>query len=344
MIRNNWSKNEKTLENLVQSIGDLVIVIDETTTTILAINEEVVRKTGLYKEELIGRPIRESQTPYLTLLPLEKAAYDYQPIKYAVPQADGSRIVMETRITSGSWNGKKAYFCLCRDISSTMLAQEEIRLSEERLNAIFLTCPIGIILFDPDDTMIQINPAAVSMFGIIDPLDLVRYSYKDDPNIPDSIKKRIENREAFTAEMTYDISRIRSFYNSRTTGSDTLQIRIMVTPVTFSVSGMRDGFYILIEDITARHQIESELRRMTQKLARIMDASNDGFFFYQVHNETLTISHRLNQMLGLSLDREEYPPFLNSSGLFMMMTGICYNLSLRHFHRGCMRRYRMSSG
>ncbi len=300
-------EERKNLENLVQSIGDLVIVIDETTTTILAINEEVVRKTGLYKEELIGRPIRESQTPYLTLLPLEKAAYDYQPIKYAVPQADGSRIVMETRITSGSWNGKKAYFCLCRDISSTMLAQEEIRLSEERLNAIFLTCPIGIILFDPDDTMIQINPAAVSMFGIIDPLDLVRYSYKDDPNIPDSIKKRIENREAFTAEMTYDISRIRSVHNSRTTGSDTLQIRIMVTPVTFSVSGMRDGFYILIEDITARHQIESELRRMTQKLARIMDASNDGFFFYQVHNETLTISPRLNQMLGLSLDREEYP-------------------------------------
>lgn len=155
--------------------------------------------------------------------------------------------------------------------------------------------------------MIQINPAVVSMFGILDPLDLVRYSYKDDPNIPDSIKKRIENREAFTAEMTYDISRIRSVHNFRTTGSDILHIRIMVTPVTFSVSGMRDGFYILIEDITARHQIESELRRMTQKLARIMDASNDGFFFYQVHNETITISPRLNQMLGLSRIRRNIP-------------------------------------
>lgn len=300
-------EERKNLENLVQSIGDLVIVIDETTTSILAINEEVVRKTGLFKEELIGRPIRESKTAYLTLLPLEKAAHDYQPIKYAVPQADGSRIVMETRITSGSWNGKRAYFCLCRDISSTMLAQEEIRLSEERLNAIFLTCPIGIILFDPDDTMIQINPAAVSMFGIMDPLDLVRYSYKDDPNIPDSIKKRIENREAFTTEMTYDMSRIRSVQNFRTTGSDILHIRIMVTPVTFSVAGMRDGFYILIEDITTRHQIESELRRLTQKLARIMDASNDGFFLYQVHDGTINLSPRLNQMLGLSLNREEYP-------------------------------------
>lgn len=301
------NEERRNLENLVQSIGDLVIVVDAATTTILAVNEEVSRKTGLFKEELIGRQIRECNTAYLTLLPLEKAVNDNQPVKYAVPRPDGSRTIMETRITSGSWNGKSAYFCLCRDITSQMLAQEEIRVSEERLNAIFVTCPIGIILFDPDDTIIQINPAAVSMFGIVDPLGLIRYNYRDDPNIPDPIKKKIENREAFTAEMTYDVSRAGFGGAFRSTGSDMLYIRIMVTPVTFSVSGMRDGYYILIEDITARHHIESELRQLTQKLARIMDASNDGFFLYQVQDNTITISPRLIQMLGLPMDREEYP-------------------------------------
>ncbi|HOL41153.1 MAG TPA: PAS domain S-box protein, partial [Methanospirillum sp.] len=84
----------------------------------LAVNEEVSRKTGLYKEELIGRQVCESNTAYLTYLPLEKAAYDNQPVKYAVPQPDGSRTIMETRVTSGSWNGKSAFFCLCRDVTS----------------------------------------------------------------------------------------------------------------------------------------------------------------------------------------------------------------------------------
>ncbi|WP_373839162.1 PAS domain S-box protein [Methanospirillum sp.] len=300
-------EERKNLENLVQSIKDLAFVIDEATTTILAINEEVIIKTGLCKENLIGRTISESKTPYLTYLPLKKAVNELQPVKYVIPQADGSKIIMETQITSGTWNGKKAYFCMCRDISSMMLAQEEIRQSEERLNAIFLTCPIGIILFDPDDTIIQINPAALNMFGIMDPLDLARYSYMDDPNISDLTKKKIQNREIFTTKMSYDVSKIRSSQYYQQAGPNLIHIKVMMVPVTFSVPRMNEGYYVLIEDITAQHHIESELRRLTQKLNRIMDASDDGFFFYHLPDDTISLSPRLIRMLGLSMNREVYP-------------------------------------
>jgi len=303
--QNQLVQERKNLENLVQSIGDMVLVIEANTYQILAINEEVLRKTGLYKEDLIGRPIKKSNSPYINSLPLEKVFHDSQSIKYPVMHVDGSRVIMEARITKGLWNGKEAYFCLCRDISSEIFTQEEIRQSEERLNAIFVTCPIGIILFDPDDVVIQINPAALSMFGIRVPLDLIRYSYKDDPNFPDVLKKKIENREEFSAEITYDLSRS-GICHEDCARLEPKQFHIMVTPVSFSAPLTRDGYYMLIEDITARHQIESELRRVKQRLELIMEASDDGFFVYHVKDQTLFLSQRLRQMIGLSLDREQY--------------------------------------
>ena len=301
------NEERRNLENLVQSIKELVIVIDASTSTILAVNDEVVRKTGFFKEDLIGRKISESKTPFLTYLPLEKATADLQQVRYAIPQPDSSKIIMEAKITPGTWNGKKSYFCLCKDISSIILAQDEIRQSEERLNAIFLTSPIGIILFDPDDTMIQVNPAALSMFGIVDPLDLARYSYRDDPNLSDIIKKRIQNREAFTTEMSYDVSKIRPSERKQPASSDMLYLRMMAVPVIFSEQEVREGFYVLVEDITTQHHVESELRQLTQKLGRIMDASDDGFFSYHIQGDTISLSPRLIQMVGLSINREVYP-------------------------------------
>lgn len=300
-------EERKNLENLVHSIGDMVVVIDADTHTILGINEEVIRKTGIFRDELIGKTILETGSPYLTSLPLDEAGHESRAVKFTVQKSDGKRSVLETRITSGIWGSKNALFCLCSDITRSMETLEEIRVSEERISAIFLTSPIGIVLFDPGDQIIQANPAAITLFGIMGIPDLMRYSFMNDPNLSESVKEKIRTREAFSTEIAYDVSfaRLEGLY--KTSGSGTMYLRIIVTPVTFSISEIRSGFFMMIEDISPRYRIESEMRKLTRQLGQIMDASNDGFFVYHIAEDMITLSTHLKEMFGIFSDKEDYP-------------------------------------
>lgn len=90
-----------------------------------------------------------------------------------------------------------------------MGAQEEIRISEERLNAIFLTCQIGIAFFNLEDRFIQVNSAMTTLLSIMGTLNLIWYSSMDDPNFSESVKEKIKNRETFSTEIAYGVPFVR---------------------------------------------------------------------------------------------------------------------------------------
>ncbi|PWR74632.1 hypothetical protein DLD82_08620 [Methanospirillum stamsii] len=300
-------EERRNQNNLINTLNAAVMVIDANDHTILTVNEYLVKKTGKFRDDLIGKVFSDDISPLISSIPYDTVGIDPVSIKHSYSTDGEDKVLLETLITPGIWNGKKALLCISHDITSTVAALEQARLTEEQLNAIFVTSPFGIILFGPDDRLKEINPVAIRLLGLSAPLVLNRYRYLDDPNIPDVIKEKIKNREPVSAELTYDFSRIRKENLYHTSNFGTIRIRIIVTPVSFSNSEMYDGFYLLIEDISERHQIEHEIHSVRRKLEQILDASNDGFWFYQCNEEVVSLSSHLREILGLSPEKERIP-------------------------------------
>lgn len=290
-------EERKNFENLVNTIADMVTVIDAVHGTILAINTEVTRRTGLYAEDVIGRKLIErssddSTGTYQELVG-EKNIYTHN-----FPGLSEETIPVETRMTAGIWNGKEVFFCVSRDIREEKRASEELRMREEQLVAIVESSPIGIALFDGNDELIKVNPAALQLIGVSGPEDVRHYSFSKDPHIPEEVKSLFAARKPFSHEFSYNLSKAYDQKVFPTTRTGEIIIRINVTPIHSQIQDSRSSVLVLIEDISSRYMIEKQVRNLTRQLSQTLEASSDGFWIWDVASGTVTLSSKMKEMIG----------------------------------------------
>ena len=145
------------------------------------------------------------------------------------------------------------------DISSYRMALDALRESEQRFRRVFETAPVGMVLSAPDGRILQANPAFCRFIGHI-PEEL-RSMRTVDLTHPDNrgesivriTELRMGKAEAFELEKRY-MRKDGAVVWGHTTATS-----------LFDEDGARLNGIAIVQDITARKQMESDLLRM-QKL------------------------------------------------------------------------------
>lgn len=176
---------------------------------------------------------------------------------------DGSEVWVEKRMQVITWDDRPATLAMATDIGSRKHAEEALKKSEERFRKTFESAGIGMILYDRDGLVIDINPACASMLGYA-PEELIGCNYTILQH-PDEATVARENFVAMRSGELFSYTREKRFL--RKDGS------MIWGRVTFTVIGTEDGMAQLqigmIEDVTAEKQAGAALLASREKLSAL---------------------------------------------------------------------------
>jgi diguanylate cyclase (GGDEF)-like protein/PAS domain S-box-containing protein len=163
-------ESQGNLSTLFNNLDDFIIILDEEG-YILKTNTVVERRLGYSWYDLRGMH-------YLDLHPLSNNKETNDLMKsiltgkaylrhYPLVGSDGSEILVETRVSRGIWNGKKALFCISRDVTTRIMAETALRESEEKFRSFFEQTADTFSLVDENGYIIEWNHASELMTGLL---------------------------------------------------------------------------------------------------------------------------------------------------------------------------------
>ena len=162
-------------------------------------------------------------------------------------------------------------------------AQQALRESETRFRSLFNQSPNGILIFDPDGRVQEINQAGLEIMGVTELTDLRDYVLFDDPNIHSEAKDRLRRGEfvRFETEYSFDLIQKQGSYPTFNIGSYFLEISF--SPLQMNNQG--SGFMAHLSDVTDRRhsqQAEHEMRVLAEALRDVASALNSTLLLDEV--------------------------------------------------------------
>ncbi len=257
-------ESEERFRSIFEGSGVGILLVDPEG-RIARSNPAFQRMLGYTKDELAGMNIRKITYP--EDLPATLALYER-----LAEKRSGSETLEKRYITKDGrviWGSKTVTYLqspegrplrtisVVEDITGRKQVEEALRASEGRFRSIFEESPIGIEYYDADGRLIDVNPAALRLFGVRDPAEVRGFNLFADPNLPEEELLRLKQGEAvhFTTEFDFDLVRAHGLY--RTSRSGRRHLDILVTGIPRAGESRRDGYVALVSDITDRMRAEN---------------------------------------------------------------------------------------
>lgn len=259
-------KAEDRLQSFIENVEDMVYFQDlDGSITIL--NNAVSLITGYSIEEYTkdvflwqniihledGKLAREFFEKYSQ----EKAVND---VEYRLTSKDGQLHWIQSKMVA-VYNDKNdiiGYNCIGRDITERKLAEIDLHESNQKLNALINSSPLGIMVLDLDKNVIFWNSSCENIFGYKAeevlglPIKVVQESKKDEF---DKFINSIKKGESYTG---VEITRIRK------DGSN-VNLRSWLSPL-YDMNNKVEGVIGILQDITEIILYEEEQTRLREQM------------------------------------------------------------------------------
>ncbi len=257
-------ESEERFRRIFEESGIGILLVDQSG-RIARSNPAFQRMLGYSEDELDGMNIRDITYP--EDLPATLALYEKM-----AEGGTGSGKLEKRYITKDGriiWGRKTVThlrdqkgkplraISLVEDITGRKLIEEALQESEERFRSIFEESPIGIEYYDPDGRLIDVNPAALRIFGVQDIQDVRGFDLFADPNLPEEERRKLRQGEAvhFTTQFDFDLVKTHGLYETSRTGRRYLDI--LVTGIPRAGENRLGGYIVLVSDTTDRMLAEN---------------------------------------------------------------------------------------
>ena len=164
------SESDQRYRHLFNTANDAILVIDAANGTTLKANEKAAEYLGVPAGELKGRDPSSFWLPaecerYNQLFhgALARGAESTDALHLAA--SDGGRIPVEVSASRTEWEGKRAIYCVFRDIRYRLEAQEAARRNEERFRSLVQHLSDIIIVLAIDGRTIFLTPSIEKVLG-----------------------------------------------------------------------------------------------------------------------------------------------------------------------------------
>jgi diguanylate cyclase (GGDEF)-like protein/PAS domain S-box-containing protein len=298
-------RNEKYFRALVENAQDVVSVLDADG-IIRYQSPSITQVLGYTADELLGTSAFELVHP--DDLPAILEAFGKVlatpgmtlAVEYRFRHRDGSWSVLEsvgTAVTDADGPGVVVH---SRDVAGRITAGEQLRVQQAYLEQLFESAPEGVVLLDPDDHVLRINPEFTRMFG-----------YTADEAVGRTINELIvpaaQHKEArgISRRVAAGERVFLETVRSRKDGSP-VDVSILATPITLGEN--RIAVYGIYRDIGARKHAEAQLAAYAEEL-RALSLTDEltGLYnrrgFYTVAEQEIKRARRTHsRMVLLFLD------------------------------------------
>ena len=181
---------------------------------------------------------------------------------------------------------------IVEDITERSKAEQALRESEERFRMLFAESPIGIMRFDREGVLVDVNESLVNVFG----------STREKLVGFDSVG-RIRNKQmlkAITDAMEGKEGYFEGDYTSVTSGKR-LVLRMITRPVY--AFGVMSGGIAIVEDVTERVRAERTLRENEERFRLLFTQSPLGIVRYDNDGVLLEVNNSLVEVFGSTRER-----------------------------------------
>ena len=155
---------QQNIAGLFDALHDFLFIVSPQG-TILHYNRAVSELLGYAPDTLNGQSIAAVHPPEMqkTLAAMldEIIAGKRSNCPLPLLRADGSQLMVETRVVQGYWNGTPAIFCISQDVSERLLAEERQKLAA----SVFDNAHEGIMITDPHGRIIEVNDTFTELTG-----------------------------------------------------------------------------------------------------------------------------------------------------------------------------------
>ena len=178
----------------------------------------------------------------------------------------------------------------------------------EKFYELFSQSPISIELSDSKGILQNINQQCIDLYGIVDTSDVInKYNLFEDPNIIDSVKERIKNKELVEYETVYDFNLVKTHNLYRTTKSGVIKLHATIAPLI--LGGKINGYIVATIDNTKQKEAEQKLKD-SEEMFRILNEQSlmgitiiqGGRNVYVNKASTNILEYSLEEILNLSIN------------------------------------------
>jgi PAS domain S-box-containing protein len=149
-------QNEEYLDEIFNTVETGILVIDPATHIIQDVNRSATRQIGLSKEEIVGK------TCYGLVCPVEAGKCPVTDLGQSVENSEGVLIRADGQKIPILKTVRRVRLV---DISDRKRAEEELRLRQENLEAIFDAAPVGMLLVDENIVVAKVNDIVAKLVG-----------------------------------------------------------------------------------------------------------------------------------------------------------------------------------
>jgi PAS domain S-box-containing protein len=283
---------------------DALFLADTQTGIILDCNRAAIELMGREKSEMVGQHQRMLHPP---------EEWDKKFSKSFTQHISGETVA-ETKVIKKSGEirdvaikastfdlkGKKVILAIFHDITERKKAEEALKDSEEMFRKVFRESPIGMMLFDENGKLADINSACVEILGISDVKKTLNMDLFDDPNLPEMIKRTVKAGERVRHEIEYNFEKVKESHYYKTSKSGRIELDVIIVPVSFGKKKTR-GYLAHMQDITRRKHAEEDLRKTYFQLKEAQDEFIQSEKMAALGRFASGIAHEVKNPLGVIL-------------------------------------------
>lgn len=255
--------------SILAAARDAILIIDGNG-TVLFWNHAAELLFGYLQSEMIGKPLIAVPLPDdLYSEPYWKhfQSYDHnaesgERIELEARHKNGMKLDIELSISALQNNGSWYTVGIIHDISKRKQAQRELERSRKQYLELSENAPIGIICSDEGGTITYINQAALEILGSnsieeTKKINLLRFPLLVKQGFSRELESCIRNNRVCTFEMNYMSKWEKESF-----------MRIHIKPLTDKE--IVTGAQIILDDITAKKQLEDERKRKEARLSTML--------------------------------------------------------------------------
>lgn len=216
---------------------------------------------------------------------------------------------------------------------------EELEQSEKRFRNIYNQSPLGIMIFDVKGDLVDLNPASLGIFGIMEIDDVLGINlFRNRIISADNKQELLDGRPVhFTTFTDFEEIRVSGLYEPARQGLAYIEAEI--SPIE------KLGYLTQVKDITSQVLAETALKENEQRLRTIFDNAgigimiiNDKFRCLDANNQWLSISgYSREEMMEQSILDITHPDDLviSREHLYALTTGNIdsYNIEKRYIKK-----------
>ncbi len=295
------SKIEQTYYNVFNTLSEAVYIQDSSG-RFIDVNQGAANIYQCSREDLIGLTPLDVSAPGMNDLE-ETQRLSFEVFESGTPakfefwalRKNGEVFSKDVIVNKGTYFGKDVLIVTARDTTEKKAAEETLRKNEERFRTIFKYAPIGIIQFDKDSKIIDVNERFVQIMNSSREKLIGLNMLKSIPN-PKSVK-------AIEKALLGEASAYDDLYKSFTGGRE-FYLSAQIVPL-FDAENHITGGIGIFEDITEKKIAKKKLEESEETYRNIFHNAQVGLFRTRISDgKIIECNEKLATMLGFDFRKE----------------------------------------